>query len=236
MIFHAEGGTKVKTIGESDLLAKDFMELGRRLGMKVQCAITYGEQPVGNAVGSSLESREALNVLMRRDTIPDLIDKATDIVSILLEMSGKKNGKELALEALKSGRAERKMREIIEAQGGAPEIKPEDIVIGDHTFEAYSNISGYLLWISNTSIVEIARLASSPKDKGSELIIGKKVGDRVEKGDLLFTIYAEKSTKLQRALDEIEKIEIVGVGDRMKMLIHEVKDIPVIKKAFVLDR
>ena len=134
------------------------------------------------------------------------------------------------------GRAERKMREIIEAQGGAPEIKPEDIVIGDHTFEAYSNISGYLLWINNTSIVEIARLAGSPKDKGSGLIIGKKVGDRVEKGDLLFTIYAEKSTKLQRALDEIEKIEIVGVGDRMKMLIHEVKDIPVIKKAFVLDR
>jgi AMP phosphorylase len=40
-------GTKIKTIGEADLLAKDFIELGKRLGIKTRCAITYGEQPVG---------------------------------------------------------------------------------------------------------------------------------------------------------------------------------------------
>ncbi|MEM2969739.1 MAG: thymidine phosphorylase, partial [Candidatus Bathyarchaeia archaeon] len=55
-------GTKVKTIGEADLLAKDFMELGRRLDIKVQCAVTYGEQPIGHTIGPALEAREALAV------------------------------------------------------------------------------------------------------------------------------------------------------------------------------
>ncbi|HDN02263.1 MAG TPA: thymidine phosphorylase, partial [Candidatus Bathyarchaeota archaeon] len=81
-------GTKVKTIGEADLLAKDFIELGGRLGIKVQCAVTYGEQPVGYAVGPALEAMEALNVLAGRSAVPDLVDKATDIAGILLEMAG----------------------------------------------------------------------------------------------------------------------------------------------------
>ena len=229
-------GTKVKTIGEADLLAKDFIELGRRLGINVQCAVTYGEQPVGYAIGPSLEAREALSVLMGNKHVLDLIDKATDIAGILLEMGGKKDGKDLALGALKSGKAERKMREIIAAQGGAPGIKLEDIAVGDQQFTACSNRAGYILWIDNTSIAEIARLAGSPKDKGAGILLHKKIGDRVDKDEPLFTIYAERSNKLQRALDGLEKIEIMGVGDRMEMLIHEVKERPLTKKAFMLER
>jgi len=51
-------GTKVKTIGDADLLSKDFIELGKRLGIKTQCAVTYGEQPIGHAIGPALEARE----------------------------------------------------------------------------------------------------------------------------------------------------------------------------------
>ncbi len=229
-------GTKVKTIGEADLLAKDFIELGRRLSISVQCAVTYGEQPVGYAIGPSLEAREALNVLMGQAHILDLMDKAAVIAGILLEMGGIGNGKELASEALKSGRAEKKMREIIAAQGGKPEIKPQDIVVGDQQFTIRSNKAGYLLWIDNTSIVEIARLAGAPKDRGGGILLHKKIGEKVDKNEPLFTIYAEKNIKLQRALDELEKIDVMGVGDRMEMLIHEVKERPVTKKAFMLER
>jgi len=229
-------GTKVKTIGDAELLAKDFMELGRRLGMKVQCAITYGEQPVGYAIGPALEAREALSVLMREAHVPDLIDKATDIAGMLFEMSGKKNGKSLAVEILRSGRAEEKIREIIAAQGGNPKIKPEDIFVGEERYTIRSTRSGYLLWINNTSLVEIARLAGAPKDKGAGVRLYKKIGDPVKKGEPLFTIYAEKDVKLQRAIDRLEESYVLGVGERMEMLIHEVRELPVPRKAFMLER
>jgi AMP phosphorylase len=229
-------GTKVKTIGDADLLAKDFMELGRRLNIKVQCAVTYGEQPVGHTIGPALEAREALGVLMGKAKVPDLVDKATNIAGILLEMSGKSNGKETAMEILRSGKAEKKMREIIEAQGGDPDIKIEDISVGEKTCTVCSRNGGYLLWINNTPLAEVARLAGAPKDKGAGIYLYKKIGDRVKKNEPLLTIHAERDLKLQRALDEIERSEVLGIGERMDMLIHEVRELPVAKSTFTIER
>ena len=60
-------GAKIKTIGEAQALAQDFIELGKRLDMYVQCAVTFGEQPIGYAIGPALEAREALLALMGED-------------------------------------------------------------------------------------------------------------------------------------------------------------------------
>ncbi|MFB0543278.1 MAG: AMP phosphorylase, partial [Candidatus Bathyarchaeia archaeon] len=168
-------GTKVKTIDEADLLAKDFIELGRRLDMRVQCAVTYGEQPIGYTIGPALEAREALAVLTQEADVQDLVDKATDIAAILLSMSGIGDSKEMACKSLKSGRAEEKMREIIEAQGGDPDVRPEDIEVGDQTFAVRAEKGGYVLWINNSSLVEVARLAGAPKDKGAGVLLHKKI-------------------------------------------------------------
>ena len=229
-------GTKVKTIGDADLLAKDFMELGRRLNIKVQCAVTYGEQPVGHTIGPALEAREALGVLMGKAEVPDLVDKATNIAGILLEMSGKSNGKETAMEILRSGKAEKKMREIIAAQGGDQNVKIEGISVGEKTCTVCSRKGGYLLWINNALLAEVARLAGAPKDKGAGVYLYKKIGDRVKKNEPLLTIHAERDLKLQRALDEIERSEVLGIGERMDMLIHEVRELPVAKSTFTIER
>jgi len=230
-------GTKTKTIGDANLLAKDFINLGRKLSIKTQCAITYGEQPIGHSLGPSLEAKEALEVLMRRQNIPDLIDKATDIAGILFEMVGKKNGKELAVEILKSGKAEQKMREIIMHQGGASEIKPEDIKIGEFGLDVVAETPGVVLWINSNDLVEVARAAGSPKDKGAGIHLYKKLGDKVEKDEKLYTVYAEKSSKLERVRGTLEeKGDIVGVRSKREMLVHEVKEIPLTRRAFILDR
>ncbi len=57
------GGTKVSTMEEGKKLARDLIELGERLGMNVECAMTYGASPVGRTVGPAMEVREALKVL-----------------------------------------------------------------------------------------------------------------------------------------------------------------------------
>jgi len=228
-------GTKVKTIGDADLLAKDFIELGKKLNIKTQCAVTYGEQPIGHTIGTALETKEALEVLMRRKNVPDLIDKATHIANILLHMVGK-DGQNFALEILKSGKAEQKLREIITEQGGDFEVKPEDIEIGEFGFDVPAENSGVVLWINNTGLVEVARAAGAPKDKGAGIYLYKKLGDKVKKDEKLFTVYAEKQRKLERVQKILEEENVIGVGERMEMLIHEVKEIPVHRKAFILER
>lgn len=229
-------GAKVKTIGEADLLAKDIIELGKRLGIHCHCVLTYGEQPIGHAIGPSLEAREALNVLMNKSQVPDLIDKACHVAGSIFEITGKKNGFELAKDILRSGKAEKKFREIILHQGGQSQIKPDDFVIGVNTFEYRSKDEGQVLWTDNSIVVDIARAAGAPKNKGSGIIFNKKNGDKVSKNDLLFTVYSEKSQKLSRVEQILDEEIPMGVGEKMEMLIHQVKEPPVVRRSFVLDR
>src|SRR5581483_4609643 len=188
-------GTKVKTIGDANLLAKDFIELGRRIDIKTQCVISYGEQPIGHAIGPALEAREALRVLQGHNNVPDLIDKAVHLCGLLFEMTGKGDSR-LALEILKSGKAEKKMREIITRQGGNSDIQPDDIEIGQHKIDVKAEKSGIILWLDNNILVEIARAAGAPKGKKAGLFLHKKIGEKVKKGESILEIYSEKSTKL----------------------------------------
>lgn len=227
-------GTKVKTIGDANLLAKDFIELGRRIDIKTQCLISYGEQPIGHAIGPALEAREALQTL-QGNSVPDLVDKAMHLCGLLFGMSGKGDGR-LALEILKSGKAEKKMREIISLQGGNPNIQPDDIEIGKYNLEIKAEKSGTILWLDNNMLVQVARSAGTPKDKKAGILLNKKIGDRVRKGEVILEVYSEKSTKLNAAERLLQEEKPFGIGERMEMLIREVKEVPVTKKAFILER
>lgn len=229
-------GTKMKTIGDSDFLGKEFIELGRRLNIHTQCVLTYGEQPVGYSVGAGLEAREALEILMGKSRSPDVIDKVSHLAGALLEMVGINNGRQVALDILKSGKAEKKLREIIYSQGGDSEIKPEDIEVGKYGFEVKSEHDGVVLWIDNNAIVSVARAAGSPKDKQAGVIIHKKLNDPVKKGETLFTIYSDKTTKLSAAEKIASEDHAYGVAGRREMVIHRLKEIPKTKRAFILER
>lgn len=229
-------GAKVKTINEADYLAKDLIELGRRLKIHTHCVLSYGEQPVGYTIGPALEAKEALQVLMNEANVPDLLDKACNVAGAIFEITGKKHGYLLAREMVRSGRAEAKLREIIKMQGGDETIKPSDIRIGEETIKIKAKNDGKLLWISNSTMVEIARMAGAPKDKGAGIMFYKKIGDNVVKDDVIFTVYAEKSRKLSRAHRLLEEVVPVGIGKRTDMVIHMVKEIPELKRSFVLER
>lgn len=230
-------GAKVKTIGEAHNLANDFLELGRRLDMQVECAITYGEQPVGRAVGPALEAKEALETLMGGGP-PDLREKATTLAGILLEMAGHEDGRQVANELLRTGKAEKKLREIIAAQGGDPEVKPESIHLGKHVERMAADRSGRVLWINNGDIVQVARAAGAPKDKGAGLLLTAKIGDEVSKGAPLFEIYAERAQKLEEAFKAADELKPIGLerGAGQMMLIDRVPAKAIHEKAFLIER
>lgn len=230
-------GAKVKTIGSANALAYDFIDLGKRLGINVQCAVTFGEQPIGYAIGPALEAQEALSTIMGNGPV-DLQEKATSIAGILFEMVGVENGKQKAESLLKSGKAERKFRQIIEAQGGNPRIKPEDIKLGYKKAEITTDKDGRVLWVNNRSIAQVAREAGAPKDKGSGVVLKIKLGEHIEKGDVLFEIYAERNTKLNTALELAKKLQPIGLSKKPeeRMLIGRVPTRVIQRKVFTLER
>ncbi len=228
--------TKITSMQRARELADDFIELGKRLGMHIACGITFGEQPLGYCVGPALEAREALLTLQGKGP-RDLIEKSTMLCDILFNEVGARNHG-AALEVLKSGKAEKKMREIIEAQGGNPEIKPENIKVGDKTFKLKSDAEGRVLWIRNSDIVLISREAGAPKDKGAGIHLNVKMGDKVKRGDVLFTVHSDNYIRLSDSAKLAEELKPIVVGKKFeeKMLLEKIfAEIPA-RRVFMLER
>ena len=186
-------GTKVETFKSATELGRMFVELGSRLGINVEAAITYGEQPVGHAIGPALEAKEALETLEGKIPSTSLVEKSTGLAGILLEMTGRAvpgSGQTIAKDILSSKRALNKLKQIIEAQGGDPNIKSSDIPIGSYTAEVVSPVDGYVASIDNKAIMEIVRAAGAPEDKSAGVIIPKKGGRYVRKGETIIKIYS----------------------------------------------
>ena len=198
-------GTKVPTIEDARAYAKDLMDLGEKIGMHVECAITYADQPVGSAVGPKLEARECIAVLEGSDHPASVIEKACDCAGIILEIAGFENGAAKARQILESGEAHRKFMEIVVAQGGDPNLKSTDLEPGEYSYDVVSTKSGYVHAVKNKDVVAIAKAAGAPADKGAGLLIFKKKGQRVQQGDVLFTIYADNEAKLKRAVETARK-------------------------------
>ncbi|WP_321431309.1 AMP phosphorylase [uncultured Methanolobus sp.] len=218
-------GTKIPDVKTGRKLARDLINLGDRLGMDVDCALTYGASPVGRTIGPALEVIEALKVLETMEGPNSLIEKSAVLAGMLLEMGGvaaKGQGHDLAIETLKNGKAFAKLKEIIEIQGGDPTVTYRDIKVGQYTAELKAPTNGYVLEFHNKRIVQIARLAGAPNDKGAGVRIHKKRGEAVEAGQPVLTIYAEKEDKLADAIKNArEDIPIVVEG----MLLEKVADV-----------
>ncbi|PIW35654.1 MAG: hypothetical protein COW26_03280 [Nitrosopumilales archaeon CG15_BIG_FIL_POST_REV_8_21_14_020_33_23] len=90
--------------------------------------------------------------------------------------------------------------------------------------------------MENRILVDIGRAAGAPKDKGAGIIFNKKIWDIVEKGELLFTIYAEKAYKLEHVKSILSIQQSIGVGKKSDMLIHTIKESPTVERTFVIDR
>jgi AMP phosphorylase len=214
-------GTKVRSLEEAREYARDLMELGTKLGIRTECAITYGDQPVGNTIGPALEARECIRILEGNTHPASVVEKACDLAGMILEMGGIPDGAAKARELLSSGKALKKFREIVEAQDGKKDITSDDIRTGEYVLDVKAVRSGYVHSINNKDLVTIARAAGAPADKGAGILLMRKKGQRAEKGETLFQIYADNQTKAERARDVAIKLEPMDIEG---MLIKKVPD------------
>ncbi|MDD1762585.1 MAG: AMP phosphorylase [Methanothrix sp.] len=201
-------GTKLATPEDGRTLAKDLIDLGERLGIRMECAMTFGGSPVGRTIGPALEVREALTVLENKGGPNSLTEKSLSLAGILLEMGGvatRGDGYKAAEDILTSGKALAKLKEIIEIQGGDPKIKSEDIVTGENCADILAPAGGYVVAFFNKRLVELARMAGAPADKKAGVTIHKKMGEIVKKGESLITICSSSDWQLEAAVKDAKR-------------------------------
>jgi AMP phosphorylase len=230
-------GAKIKTRTEAYSLASDFVDLGKRLGLTIQCALTFGDQPLGCCMGPALEAKEALTTLMGEGP-PDLREKAISLAGMLFEMVGASDGRVLAEEMVDSGKALTKMRQIIEAQGGNPAVKPDDLPVGAYSASIRAESAGKVLWLSTDSLVRIAREAGTPKEKGAGVKLHAKLGDNVRKGSVLFEVFADRASKLESAIALAKQLQPIALSNKPeeRMILDQIPEKTTRAKVFNLDR
>lgn len=197
---------KVKTPKAALPLKKRFEKIGKMLGMKIKVVLTDGKQPIGHGIGPILECIDVMKVLKNDPDAPqDLRKKSIFIAGEALELTGKaKKGKgaKMAEEFLKSGKALKKLNEIIDAQGR----KNIPLIAGKFTAQVKAPKNGTIRYINNKMVSHYARLAGAPLNMGAGVFIRKYIGDKVKKGDALFTVHAENPSRLETTMQMI-KIE-----------------------------
>jgi len=183
---------KVRSQADALRLRKLFEFVGDRVGLQLEVIVTDGQQPIGRGIGPVLEARDVMQVLENDPDQPrDLREKALQLASRILEFDPDVRGGQgyiLARDILESGRALDKMRAIIAAQGAASGSPAK---VGRLRQAIKASRAGGVAAIDNQQLARIARLAGAPMDKGAGVDLHKKVGDRVRRGEPLYTIHAE---------------------------------------------
>lgn len=216
-------GAFIKDLAGSRELAQRMVAIGKGAGKETVAMITSMEEPLGWAIGNNLEVKEVIETLQGGGP-EDLKEVCYALAGMMLSMGepavakGKvlsyEEGKELARKTVESGAAFKKFKEMVASQGGDlsyienPEKFPEAQVSGTVRAKAGGYVAGM-----NTEGIGIAAgiLGAGREKKDSEIdysagiIMKKKIGDKVEKGDVIARLYTSSEEKLQKAAEYLEQ-------------------------------
>ncbi len=199
-------GAKIADVEEARLLANDFTALGLHLGMKVDVTITDGSEPMMPFIGPALEARAVLETLQGRGQ-KDLAEKTCRMAGVALAMVKKispEDGYKQAKQRLDGGFALKKFKEIVEAQGGDPDIKTDDLNPGEHNYTMESKDGGRIRHIDNKRISRVVRSLGAPEDKKAGMRLFALKGDHLEAGKPLLEIYASSKEKLDYGIEMLK--------------------------------
>ncbi len=204
-------GAFMKTEERAIELARTMIDLGKNLGKQVAAIVSDMNQPLGCAVGNALEVREAIETL-RGAGPPDFTTHCLTVGAEMLLLAGVAGGTQEAQESLrellKSGQAVAKLADLIAAQGGdtAPIEDPTLLPCAEIAHLVASPTEGYL---SELDAMEVALAAmelgagrekkGDPIDLAVGVVLHKKIGDRVDRGEGLLTIHAQSRKDAERA-------------------------------------
>ncbi|WP_025719437.1 pyrimidine-nucleoside phosphorylase [Paenibacillus sp. 1-18] len=202
-------GAFMKTVDDARELAHAMVSIGNNVGRKTMAVISDMSQPLGLAIGNSLEVKEAIDTL-RGEGPKDLEELCMALGSQMVFLAGKADSLEDAeaklKEVIRNGKALEKFKEFIANQGGDASVvdHPERLPQAQYLIEVPAKQDGVVAEIVADEIGTAAMLLGAGRaTKESEidlavgLMLNKKVGDAVKKGDSLATIHANREDVAQ---------------------------------------
>ena len=199
-------GAFMKDVESAKELAKTMVDIGKKLNKNVIAEITDMDQPLGKAVGNNLEIKEVIDTLHNKGP-KDITELCLNSGSIMLVQAKIFDNEEDAYKALKNnlenGKAFDKFVEFVEAQKGDISyiLDPSKFEVAKNIIPVYSTKSGYVRKINALAIgIASMHLGGGREtledviDMSAGIVLNKKIGDKVENGELLATLYTNKNS------------------------------------------
>ena len=209
-------GAFMKNYEDAKILATEMVNIGKQLKKNVKAEITDMNQPLGKAVGNNLEIKEVIETL-KGNGPKDLVEICLSSGSILLVQAelfkNVEDARKALLENIKNGKAFEKFKEFVKAQGGDLDYidHPEKFPVSKNLIEIKSDNEGYIKTIDALEIgLGSCHLGGGRMkltdviDMSAGIILNKKVGDFVKKGELLCTLHTNKD-KVDHIVEKVKK-------------------------------
>ena len=210
-------GAFMKTEAEAFRLARTMVEIGNRLNRKTIAVVSDMNQPLGQAVGNALEVREAIDTL-KGDGPEDVTELCLELASHMLVAAGKGDSRKQARQhvqrLMKSGKALEKLKELVRAQGGddrevdEPDRLPQaplKIDVRADQDGVVENVDAEQIGMAAMSLGAGRETKGDVIDLAVGIVLHKKIGDAVHKGEPVATIHANDASKAKRAVDMVSK-------------------------------
>lgn len=208
-------GAFMKNESEAVALAKLMVAIGKGAGRRVRAVISNMDEPLGRMIGNALEVKEAIDTLKGQGP-SDLEELCLILASHMLILGEKETDFNQALnevkEVLASGRGLNKFMELVEAQGGRLDLNSPNYGLEEAKlkYEVIADKSGYITELDAYMVGYTAMHLGAGREKIGDRIdhavgieLNKKIGDKVEKGDVLAVVYANKERKGKEAARDI---------------------------------
>ena len=219
-------GAFMKTLGESEKLARAMVDIGKRAGKRTVALITDMDRPLGRAIGNSLEMKEALGILHGNlSGAEDLYELSVRLAAEMLFLAGKGNNLSECEEKIKNaiigGEALKTFALSVRTQGGDESyvFNPEKLKISEKTYEIKAEKDGYIVRSDAEGYGTAALMLGAGRnkkddniDKGAGIVLLKKTGDKVKKGDIVARMYSSDENKFGEAVGKFNESTEIGLN------------------------
>ncbi len=208
-------GAFMKNEKDAEALAHTMVQIGNSVRRNTMAVISSMEEPLGYAIGNALEVVEAIDTLKGEG--PEDLTELSLVLGSQMVVLGKKadtleEAREMLEKAIEDGSALEKFRQLIESQGGNGDVIDDYNLLptAEYKVEVTSDAEGYVTQIESENMgVAASILGAGRETKESEIdlavgiVLEKKVGDKVKKGDTLAVIHSNK----ENVDDVIERVK-----------------------------
>jgi len=211
-------GAFMQNLEDAIELSKTMVNIGNSLGKETVAYITDMNEPLGDAIGNAIEVEEAIEVLKGK-SYKKLLAVIETLGAEIIRMAGKASdlnqGKAIVGNTIKNGAALKKFSEIVQAQGGNPDVVNDIKLLPQAKFQIplFSDSSGYLASVRTKEIGLLAAYLGAGREKKGDSIdlsVGicfrKKIGDRIDKGEVIGEILANDIEKANFALNKMKDL------------------------------